>query len=277
MKIQSVIFYRNERGLQMKTFEKWCNCILSDKSDRSDKSAWAARRFTLIELLVVIAIIAILAAMLMPALQKAREAGREITCKNNMVHVGKATEQYSSDNREYFVPRRVDWTGVTTENKPWGWALVQGKYFSGYPTWNDSNAAYNPMQIRSMECPSENRKRSSEDSVKHVNVQLNGTYDFAINMNTHRILPGTPVSRTKLRNPSQTMQFMDGKDAWIQYNLGGNAKLRHGTKYNMLFEDGHAGSREGSGIVFGGGSAAYGNAIWASTATDAVKNKFWKN
>ena len=105
----------------------------------------------------------------------------------------------------------------------------------------------------------------------------NGTYDFAINMNTHNVLPGRPLSRTKLRNPSQTMQFMDGKDAWIQYNLGGNAKLRHGTKYNMLFEDGHAGSREGSGIVFGGGSAAYGNAIWASTATDAVKNKFWKN
>ena len=57
------------------------------------------RRFTLIELLVVIAIIAILAAMLMPALQKAREAGKEIACKNNMVHVGKATEMYSGSIR----------------------------------------------------------------------------------------------------------------------------------------------------------------------------------
>ena len=233
--------------------------------------------FTLIELLVVIAIIAILAAMLMPALQKAREAGKEISCKNNMVHIGKATEQYSSDNREYFVPRQVTWTGVTTENKPWGWVLVKGNYFSGYPVWSDTNETYTQMQIRSMECPGENRVRVAPPTKNHVNAQLNGTYDFAINMNTHNLLPGTPISRTKLRNPSQTMQFMDGKEAWIQYNLANNAKLRHGSRYNMLFEDGHAGSKESASVVFGGGSTSYGNAIWASTATDAVKNKFWKN
>lgn len=105
MKIRSVIFYRNERGLQMKTFEKWCNCILSDRSDRSDKSAWAARRFTLIELLVVIAIIAILAAMLMPALQKARDTAKRVSCTSQMKQLGFGVISYAAENKDYIVPK----------------------------------------------------------------------------------------------------------------------------------------------------------------------------
>ncbi len=64
------------------------------------------KSFTLIELLVVIAIIAILAAILLPALNSARERGRSASCISNLKQIGNAAQMYAGDFDGYFTHRQ---------------------------------------------------------------------------------------------------------------------------------------------------------------------------
>jgi prepilin-type N-terminal cleavage/methylation domain-containing protein/prepilin-type processing-associated H-X9-DG protein len=113
--------------------------------------------FTLVELLVVIAIIGILTALLLPAVQAAREAARRHQCVTNLKQWGLAMQMYESSNR------RLIYAGELTPRRGWPpslWPYVEEaalfeKFDYSNPFWTSPNITYCAVQIPLYFCPSD--------------------------------------------------------------------------------------------------------------------------
>lgn len=210
---------------------------MKNKRNNQSRNLVVTKIFTLIELLVVIAIIAILASMLLPALNKARNKAKAITCKNNLKQIGIGSTMYYNDDTRFFPPVQVSWArtdGGITKLWPHFLAPYNGEWHVS-PMFYPEGKKLNPIY----ECPMLTPRKW---------ISYSGTIHM-IEMSSY----GHPkaISMQRVKTPTRKYYLVDGKPHpsvgqiffWPAFDPN-RMEERHSKQANILFFDCHVASEK---------------------------------